>query len=304
MTATIKRGAPARRPIPKRKVQKQSAAARLIARLPVTERAVRRGTTGALLLVGAGVLVAGACLAGVPGMVGRTLSDAAGRAGLRVEQVEVTGLKHMDFMTVNAVALDQRSLAMPSVDLDAVRQRLLAYGWIKDAHVSRRLPDTLLIHVDEREPAAVWQDEGHLMLIDAGGTVLEPVDAAHVPDLPFVIGPGAHLQEAAYQTLLAAAPALGRHVRAATWVGNRRWDLRFDTGETLMLPEGERESAGALAGFAAVNSRRHLLGRGWVRFDLRDPSKLVARPPNAAARTLDGGGAAKADTPANAKTDG
>ena len=288
MTATIKRGTPARRPQPKRKVRKQSAIDRLLARLPVTEQALRRAATGAILLVGAGVLVAGASWAGVPGMVGRSVSDAAGRAGLRVEQVEVTGLHHMDFMTVNAVALDQRSLAMPSVDLDAVRQRLLAYGWIKDAHVSRRLPDTLLIHVDEREPAAVWQNEGHLMLIDAGGVILDQVDAQHLPELPLVIGPGAHLQEAAYQTLLAAAPALRRHVRAATWVGNRRWDLSLDSGETLMLPEGEHEAAGALAGFAEMNRRRALLGKGWTRFDLRDPSKLVARPPNAAARAMDG----------------
>ena len=31
-------------------------------------------------------------------------------------------------------------------------------------------------------------------------------------------------------------------MRAATWVGNRRWDLTFDSGETLALPEeGARE---------------------------------------------------------------
>ena len=246
------------------------------------------------------MLAAGATWAGVPGMVGRTLSDAAGRAGLRVEQIEVTGLHHMDFMTVNAVALDQRSLAMPSVDLEQVRQRLLAYGWIKDAHVSRRLPDTLLIDVDERAPAAVWQDQGHLMLIDAGGVILDSVDAAHLPALPLVIGPGAHLQEAAYQSLLAAAPALRPHVRAATWVGNRRWDLLFASGETLALPEGEQEAAAALVKFAAMQAARPILGKGWVRFDLRDPGKLVARRPNAAAQALaDPGGAMPNETKAD-----
>ncbi len=295
MTATIKRGTPARRAVATRKVAKQSTIDRLLARSPVGHDALRRAATGAILLVAAGVLVAGATWAGVPGIVGRTLSDQAGRAGLRVEQVEVTGLKHMDFMTVNAVALDQRSLAMPSVDLEGVRQRLLAYGWIKDAHVSRRLPDTLMIQIDEREPAAVWQDQGHLMLIDAGGVILDQVDAGHMPNLPLVIGPGAHLQEAAYQALLTAAPALKRHVRAATWVGNRRWDLLFDSGETLLLPEGEHESAAALAKFAGLQAARPLLRRGWLRFDLRDPAKLVARRPGAAERALADPGEAKAD---------
>ena len=70
------------------------------------------------------------------------------------------GVKRMDVMTVYAVALDQKSRAMPLVDLNLVRDRLLEYGWVQDAHVSRRLPDTLLIRIVERTPAAVWQDRG------------------------------------------------------------------------------------------------------------------------------------------------
>ena len=42
-----------------------------------------------------------------------------------------------------------------------------------------------------------------------------------MPDLPLVIGPGANVQEPAWQTLMAAAPALKPRIKAATWVGNR-----------------------------------------------------------------------------------
>ncbi|WP_215260787.1 cell division protein FtsQ/DivIB, partial [Escherichia coli] len=86
-----------------------------------------------------------------------------------------------------------------------------------------------------------------------------------------------NLQEPAYQALLSAAPALKPRVKAATWIGNRRWDLTFDSGETLALPE---DGAGAaLMKFAAMDGSRPLLGRGWLRFDMRDPTKLVARKP-------------------------
>ena len=159
---------------------------------------------------------------------------------MRVEQIEVRGVKRMDVTTVYAVALDQKSRAMPLVDLDLVRDRLLQYGWVQDAHVSRRLPDTLLIRIVERTPAAVWQDRGTLSLIDRDGVYLEPVSADAMPDLPLVIGPGADRQEPAYQTLMVAAPALKPKVRAATWVGNRRWDLLFDSGETLVAARGRR----------------------------------------------------------------
>ena len=196
------------------------------------------------------------------------------------------GAKRMDVTTVYAVALDQKSRAMPLVDLNLVRDRLLQYGWVQDAHVSRRLPDTLLIRIVERTPAAVWQDRGTLSLIDRDGVYLEPVSADAMPDLPLVIGPGADRQEPAYQTLMVAAPALKPKVRAATWVGNRRWDLLFDSGEILSLPEGDDEAAKALKLFAEKDGTTKLLGSGnFIKFDMRDfPNRMVVRKSDPAMR--------------------
>lgn len=290
---TIKRGAPPRRPA--KKVAKRSAMDRLLARLPISpETLARAATWGIMGLAGAGVLAA-ASYAGVPGVIGGEMAEVAGQAGLRVEQIEITGLKRMDRMSVYAVALEQESRAMPLVDLAAVREKLLRYGWIADAQVSRRLPDTLLVNIVEREPAAVWQDDGRLALIDKEGVLLAPVDPSQMPDLPLRIGPGADRQERAYQALLAAAPALRNRVRAAAWVGNRRWDLTFRSGEVLALPEEGADRA--IVKFAELDARDRLLGRGWKRFDMRDPERLVARKPGAAEQALtqppeSGGGSA------------
>ena len=280
MSRTIKRGTPPRKtPPPRRKVsvKKVSAMDRLIAALPVSEATLHRIVTGAILTAVGVAGIAAATWIGIPGMIGGAAAEQVGRAGFRVDQIEITGLKRMDRMSVYAVALDQQSRAMPLVDLEAVRQKLLRYGWIADAHVSRRLPDTLLVDIVERTPAAVWQDNGQLTLIDAQGVLLEPVSPNAIPDLPLVIGPGADRQEAAYQALLGAAPALKPRVKAAAWVGNRRWDLTFDSGETLALPE--ESPAAALVRFAELDGAKPLLGRGWLRFDMRDPTKLVARKP-------------------------
>ena len=250
---------------------------RAIAILPVSEATLRRFVTWVFVAAIAGAGLAVASWFGVPSAIGVALAEGAGRAGFRVEQVEVTGLKRMDRMSVYAVALDQQSRAMPLVDLEAVRQKLLTYGWIQDAHVSRRLPDTLLVHIVERQPAAIWQDRGRLTLIDATGVPLEAVRTDAMPDLPLVIGRGANVQEAHYQALLSNAPALKPLVRAASWIGNRRWDLLFTTGETLMLPEGEAASVAALVKFAEMDGADRLLGRGWVRFDLRNDGQMLAR---------------------------
>ena len=285
MSRTIKRGPPPKRAV-RKKVAKRSWIDRALATLPVgPETLAKAATWGIMGAVGVG-LVAGATWAGVPGMVGAGLAETAGQAGLRVERIEITGLRRMDRMSVYAVALEQESRAMPLVDLAGTREKLLRYSWIADAQVSRRYPDTLLVNIVERTPAAVWQDGGQLTLIDAEGVLLEPVEPGAVPDLPLRIGPGADRQERGYQALLAVAPALRGQVRAATWVGNRRWDLTFRTGEVLALPE---EGAGpALRRFASLAERQRLLGRGWKRFDMRDPKRLVARKPGIDAKETDG----------------
>lgn len=281
MSRTLKRGSPPRRPVQKgrRQPPKPSIMDRIVAVLPISEQTLHRITTWSIFTAACAAILAGATWFGIPGAIGVALAEGIGRAGFRVEQVDVTGLSRMDRTTVYAVALDQRSRAMPLVNLEDVRQKLLAYGWIADAHVSRRLPDTLLVHIVERQPTAVWQDHGKLSLIAADGVWLEPVKAEAMPDLPLVIGPGANAQEAAYQKLLDAAPAIRAMVKAATWVGNRRWNLLFESGETLALPEGEGDAARALVKFAQMDGLKPLLGKGWVRFDMRDPTKFIARKP-------------------------
>ena len=264
-----------------------------VAALPVSEEALRKGVGWSMFAAAVAVLMVMAAWLGIPGTIGTAVAETVGRAGFRVEQIEVTGAKRMDRMTVYAVALDQRSRAMPLIDLTGVRDRLLDYPWILDARVSRRMPDTLAIDIVEREPVAIWQSHGQLMLIDVTGKPLEPVSPDAMPALPLVIGDGANEQEPAYQRLMTAAPAMRRMVKAASWVGDRRWDILFASGEKLSLPEGEEAAFNALGKFVELDTRDRLLGRGYVSFDLRDPTRMVLRMPGGAtnAKTITGEGA-------------
>ena len=253
MSRTIKRGTPPRRPAPRKKqpVRKVSRMDRLVAALPVSETTLRRAATWTITggVVAIALVVAG--VMGVPGMVGTALGEGAGRAGFRVTGVEIVGQHHMDSNTIRAVALDQPSLAMPLVDLDGIRDRLLAYGWIEDAAVSRRLPDTLLITITERTPAAIWQDNGQLTLIDASGALLDPVDRNAMPDLPLVIGPGGR----------SAGGGVSETARGRA--GDAPADHRGDLGRQSPLGPDLRQRRNA----QAARSRRggcagHLCGKG------------------------------------------
>lgn len=281
--AKVKRGkAPVRRPVrtqPRRRAAGPSRLDKLVAALPVgpaTLQRIANVTIGGVLVVAAGFA---AHFGGATAWAHDEWAGVVARAGFQVKRVEVVGANRIDYLKVYDIALSQQNRSMAAVDLEGVRTDLLKYGWIKEARVSRRLPETLVIDVVERSPAAVWQHNRRLSLIDDNGVVLEPVTAATMPDLPLLIGPGANQRSRELAALLEDSRSLKPLLAGATWVGNRRWDLRFDTGETLSLPEGERAAKTALARFTHMEGSNRLLGRGIIRFDMRDPAKFVLRMP-------------------------
>lgn len=281
--ATIKRGSGGRsasaRPRGRAAPRRQTRFDRLIALLPMSGETLSRLLTIAVVMLAGGVLWLTAQFFGLPAIAGQELSALAARSGFQVAKVEVQGVKRMDEMPVYSLALEEMDRSMLAVDLVALRQRVMTLGWVQDARVTRRLPGTLVINIVERTPVAVWQHGGKLSLIDVNGVVLEPVDGRAMPDLPLVVGPAANRETRSLGQLMEAAPALKPLLAGATWVGNRRWDLRFQSGETLALPEGKATAAAALMKFAQLDGVNRLLGRGIVRFDMRDPERFVLRMP-------------------------
>ncbi len=245
------------------------------------------GFTGFLVLMAGAAAIA----LDIPAKAALQAGEAVGHAGFRVDGYQIVGIRHMDRKLIDAVVVDElrkaaaeageTKPAQPLVDVSAIRERLLQFGWVKDARVSRRLPDTLVIDIVERTPSALWQDKEKLALIDDNGVVLDRVRVDRMPDLPLVIGPGANTRSKDLRTILADAPAMQPQLASATWVGGRRWDLSFQSGETLALPEGTQAAHDALAKFAKLDRSTGLLGRGILRFDLRRPGQMTVRLPRA-----------------------
>ena len=275
--AHVRRGPPGRsRP---KKPGGVSVPRKLASRLPVKQAEANRLAAGAFGLFALAVVGVALVALDIPSKAALAAGEAVGNAGFRVKSVDVQGIKRMDPRPVYEIALDQKTTAMPLVDVTDIRKRLLEFGWVKDARVSRRFPDTLVIDIVERTPAALWQDEDRLTLIDAEGVVLDRVPVAQMPDLPLLIGRGANAQAVPLEQLLAKVPALKAQLVSAAWVGQRRWDLTFQSGETVALPEGATMASNALVRFARMDQSAGLLGRGIVRFDLRIPGKMTVRLP-------------------------
>lgn len=279
--ATATRKAPAKRKAkavtPRRKVRQISWLDRFLRTLPFSEEDIQRAVTWIVVAALAVLALAAAQWFGLTAAAYQQYAGLAAKAGFQVQRVEVTGMERVDQLKVYELVLAEKDRAMPLVDIDKVRLDLLQYGWIKDARVSRRLPDTLAVEIVERRPAAVWQRGGKYSLIDAEGIVLQHVKAGESAELPVLNGTDANRHAVALNDLLDKATALKAQVAGASWIGNRRWDLRFKTGETLALPEGENAAAEALLNFARMDGIHRLLGRDLIHFDLRDPERAYFR---------------------------
>jgi len=281
-SATIKRGSAngARTNRSGRKPRRaRSNLDKLLDYVPLSPAQINRLMTWGIGLVLLALFWLMASFLGLPAMLRAEVNDLAGRAGFAVAKIEVRGLERMDEMQVSDIAVKYVERSMLAVDLDRLRDEVMTLGWVKEARISRRLPDALIVDVVERQPAAVWQNDGRLTLVDAAGVELGPIDPEAIPDLPLVVGPDANKRTEALSALMDSAPALKPMLAGATWVGNRRWDLRFQSGEQLMLPEGEAEASAALVNFARMDGVDRLLGRGVLRFDMRDPARFVLRLP-------------------------
>jgi cell division protein FtsQ len=274
--AHVRRGASGRS---RKASSRVSVPRKLASKLPVKQAEANRLAAWAFGLFV--LAIAGVALVAldVPNKVALAAGEAVGDAGFRVKSVDIQGIRRMDPRPVYDIALDQKTTAMPLVDVSDIRNRLLQFGWVKDARVSRRFPDTLVIDIVERTPAALWQDDQRLSLIDAEGVVLDRVQVSQMPDLPLLIGKGANRHSIALEQLLDKTPALKAQLVSATWVGQRRWDLSFQSGETVSLPEGDTLASAALVKFAKMDKSAGLLGHGIVRFDLRIPGKMTVRLP-------------------------
>ncbi len=286
------------------KIRRSAPTARRQARRQGTKRQVRqaRATTGwlvdgalgvlpfsqdqvqrfflILILAGVAALAWGvASLAGLTVLLGQQFSTAAANAGFEVRKVEVRGVERMNELTVYERVLGERDRAMPQVDLHALRDSLLQLNWVKDARVSRQLPDRIVVDIVEREPHAALRKGDRLVLIDGDGHELEPVSTAAAKGMLVISGAGAQEQVRELSALLDAAPALRPKVEGAEWIGHRRWNLTFDTGQVLSLPQGEERAAGALMDFARVDGMNRLIGGKAVAFDMRVQNRFYVRCP-------------------------
>jgi cell division protein FtsQ len=225
-----------------------------------------------LLLFG---LWAGGYVGNFGGYLSKSAGDFAVARGLRVEQVTLRGAHntaHQEILDALGPLIGQSII---HTRIDELRDRVEALGWVRSASVSRLLPDTIHVSVRERTPAAIWQIDGDLKLIDANGAIIRQVTGPEYSQLPFIVGAGAPEAASGILTALAEEEEISYLTYAVVRVGERRWNLRLRNGVDVKLPEVDY--AGAIKALSVMQAAHGALDQPLEYIDLRDPERVVIR---------------------------
>ena len=234
------------------------------------------GATGAAAVLGAGLYI---YMADVPGRIAawttQTATQITEQTGFVLREVYVVGRSETDRADVLAAIGMAEGDPLLSFDPDTARESLEALGWVKSAEVRRVLPDTITVRLQEREALAIWQRDGSHVLIDPAGEEIGPQDVHRHKHLKVLVGPDAPEHAADLLALLESEPELNDRVIAAQRVGQRRWNLRLESGIDVRLPEDDIRGAWRL--LAEYQRDHEILSRAVGTIDLRQRDRITVR---------------------------
>jgi cell division protein FtsQ len=194
----------------------------------------------------------------------------------KLSDVTVEGRDYVSREAILAALNVQAGDSLLGINLQEARRRLEAIDWVASATVERRLPDTLYVTLKERRAVAIWQNGNEYTLIDKNGRT---VRASRMPPgaetLLLLGGPGAPEHVGDLLLLLANEPTMAKQLRAAVWVGQRRWNLILNNDVEIWLPE--EDAVAALQKLVKLDGDYKLLSREFGVVDLRLPDKLYLR---------------------------
>lgn len=211
----------------------------------------------------------------VGGHTPEVLQAITARTGFAVDQVKVIGNRETSEIDV----LDRLQLdgwtSLVGMNADDARSRIAGLPWVSQVSVRKTYPDMIEVKLEERKPFAIWQQNRELNVIEASGNVIAPFRGGGLAKLPMVVGDGAEKAAAAFVAKVEEHPSLAQRARVYVRIAQRRWDVKFDDGVVVKLPEFGVEEA--LKRLDAMEHESGILSKDIAFLDMRLSDRVVVR---------------------------
>jgi len=205
------------------------------------------------------------------------------KSPLAIKQISISGQAVTSEKDILAALGISPSISMLNFDADAARTAIEALPAVSEATVRKVYPDHLYISIRERVPVARWRVDGVTYVIDPTGAKIGD-DGDDYPALPLVVGDSAGDDAMVMVRAMNQYPALKKGLVALSRIADRRWDMIYDSGVRVKLPE--QGVAQALAQLTTLEQHFQVLERDVTVIDLRVSGIVAVKPTEDAAKQL------------------
>ena len=199
----------------------------------------------------------------------------SGAVGLVVDEVLVNGRQNTTKTSLLEALNVKLGEPILGLDLDVILSRVMALPWVKTAQIQRQLPDKIVINLEERRPTGRWQRNGRLTLIDEDGVTIRKLNDDLFQHLPIIIGKDAPAKIKQVLPILKKEPELFRRIKALTFVGSRRWNIRVDDKIDIKLPEKQIDKA--WSHLATIEKGHKVLNDDVIAVDMRIIDQFIIK---------------------------
>ena len=196
-------------------------------------------------------------------------------AGFAIGEISITGQTLASEQEIfDALGIEPQTSTL-TFDVEAARQRIAELPAVETVNVRKAYPNAITVSVTEKLPVARWRVDGITFVVDAAGEQIGE-DRGAYGELPLVVGDGANDDALVMIRALDQFPTLKEGLVALSRIADRRWDMIYDTGLRVQLPE--LGVARALRNLVMYETSYQLLERDINIVDLRIPSLVAVRP--------------------------
>jgi cell division protein FtsQ len=209
--------------------------------------------------------------------------DELAKSPLAIRQISISGQAMTSEKDILAALAITPSTSMVNFDADAARNAIEALPAVAEATVRKVYPDHLYVSIKERVPVARWRVDGVTYVIDPTGARIGN-DGNDYPELPLVVGDAAGDDAMVMVRAMSQYPDLKKGLVALSRIADRRWDMIYDSGVRVKLPE--QGVAQALAQLMTLEQHFRILERDVTVIDLRVAGIVAVKPTDDAAKQL------------------
>jgi len=197
--------------------------------------------------------------------------------GFVIDRVDVMGEGRLREQDVRAALGVYAGDYLFEVNMESAQDRVESLSWVDRAVVRRLWPDRIVVQIIERQPYALWQNEGVVQVVDSAGMAISDADARKYTALNLFVGETAGLEAANIENMMAEFPDMSHRAQSFVHISQKRWDIIFDEGAVrVQFPVQNMRTA--LRQLNQLQVETQILDRQIAIIDMRLPDRLTLTP--------------------------